>query len=124
MGKTSELRRLIKSQLNLAPGATYHKRAPKTEHYPYKVYNLRNVSFTDARDDFILDVDIWNNAEDQTVAEDIADQIEHQLNGANLPQKTIYPTFFREARQNVEDPDKSLQHIVLSFYVQLYEKEE
>lgn len=123
MGKTAALRKLIQAQLSLTPGSVYHRRAPQSARYPYKVYSLRGVSFMDARDDFILDIDIWNNAEDQTVAEDIADQIEHQLDRANLPQDAIFPTFFRDARQNLDDPDKSLQHIELTFQVQLYEKE-
>ncbi len=124
MGKTAALRKLIQEQLSRTPGSVHHRRAPQSARYPYKVYSLRDVSFVDARDDFILYVDIWNNAEDQTVAEEIADQIEHQLDRANLPQKTILPTFFREARRNPDDPDKSLQHIELTFRVQLYEKEE
>lgn len=126
MGKTAALRKLIKEQLQTVTGGTYHKTAPKDAAFPYKTFTLRNVVFTDARDDLELCVDVWdrNASEDPKPAEEIADQIEALLQAANLPQDTILPTFYRESRYTLEDPDKTLQHIQLRFLVQLYEMEE
>lgn len=122
MSKTVTLRRLIRTQLQTVAGETYHKSAPPNAAYPNKVYTLKSVSFTDARDDFDLCIDIWHRG-DVKVAEELADQIERLLNNANLPQETIFPTFFRESRYTVEDPDKELIHLQLRFIVQLYEEE-
>ncbi len=122
MGKTAELRKLIKSQLQSLPGEVYHKSAPKDAVYPYKVFSLKSVSFVDARNDFDLCVDIWGRG-DRKIAEEVADQVETLLRDANLPQKTILPTFYRESRYDIDDPDKTLQHIQLHFMVQLYELE-
>lgn len=123
MSKTADLRKLIKTQLDTTPGGTYHKEAPRDAAYPYKTYTLKNVSFTDERDDYILYVDLWHRG-DFKVIEESADQIEALFKNANLPQPTILPTFFRESRYNLEDPDKTLNHIQLRFSVQLYELEE
>lgn len=126
-GKTKALRKLISSELSSVQGGTYHKKAPADCAYPYKSYRLSSVSFPNAdRDDLILEVDIWdrNATDDPKTAEDIADQIEEIFDGAILPQPPLYPAFFREGRNTLEDPDKSLQHIQLSFSVQLHEKEE
>ena len=123
MGKTAALRKLVTSQLKTVPGGTYHKTAPPDAEYPYKTFTLDSVSFTEARDDFDLCVDIWGRG-DWKVVEEIADQIEALLQSSNLPQDTILPTFFRDSRHNVEDPDKTLNHIQLHFLVQLYEMEE
>lgn len=125
MSKTTALRRLIREQLQTVPGGTYHKAAPKDAGYPYKVYTLTSVAFTDsARDDQELEVDLWDRSPDQKTIEEIADQVERLFNAANLPRHPIYPTFFREARYNLDDPDKTLHHTQLRFLVQLYETEE
>lgn len=123
MSKTADLRKLVKEQLDTAPGKTYHRQAPGDAAFPYKTYTLKSVSFTDERDDFDLCVDIWHRG-DWKVIEEAADQIEKLFNNTNLPQSTILPTFFRENRYNLEDPDKTLNHIQLRFLVQLYELEE
>ena len=125
MSKTKDLRKVIRAQLKTIPGGTYHKKAPSDAEYPYKTFRLESVSFTDARDDLYLEIDIWdrNAADDPKGAEDLADQLEALFRCANIPQPPLYPTFFRENRYTVEDPDKTLQHIQLHFLVQLYEEE-
>ena len=124
MSKTADLRKLIKEQLQTVPGDTYHKSAPKDAAFPYKTFTLSSVAFVEARDDQELEIDLWDRSPDQKQIEEIADQIERLFAGAALPRPPIYPTFFREARYNLEDPDKNLQHIQLRFLVQLYETEE
>ncbi len=123
MSKTATLRKLVTTQLQTVRGGTYHRKAPDDAEYPYKTFTLTSVSFVDVRDDFDLCVDIWHRGDWKDV-EEIADQIEKLFQNANLPQSTILPTFFRENRYNLEDPDKTLQHIQLRFLVQLYELEE
>ena len=123
MSKTKALRKLVREQLQAVQGMTYHKSAPKDAAYPYKTYSLTSVTFPDSsRDDFELEVDIWDRATDIKEVEEIADQIEVIFNNANLPSPPIYPTFFRESRHFLDDPDKLLQHIQMHFLVQLYEE--
>lgn len=105
------------------PGGAYHRFAPSDAVFPYKTFTLKSVSFNEAREDFDLCVDVWNRGDYKT-AEEIADQIEATFRDANLPSPPLYPTFFRENRYTIEDPDKELQHIQLRFSVQLYSQEE
>ena len=121
--KTKTLRKLVKEKLQETPGGTYHRLAPKDAGFPYKVFRLSDVRYTDARDDLELEVDIWDRSLDPKAAEDIADQIEALFHDANFPTPPIYPTFFRDARYTLDDPDKNLQHIQLRFLVQLYKEE-
>lgn len=124
MSKTKALRKLVTEKLQTVPGETYHRIASKDAAYPYKTFNLTSVAFPDsARDDLELEVDIWDRSLDPKAAEDIADQVERLFNDANLPRPPIFPTFFRENRYTLDDPDKNLQHIQLRFLVQLYEEE-
>lgn len=123
MMKTKALRKLVNTELQTTPGGVYHRHAPKDAAFPYKTFSLSSVAFPDsARDDFELEVDIWDRSPDPKRAEDIADQVEVLFNDVNLPAPPIYPTFFREARNVLDDPDKTLQRIQLRFLVQLYEE--
>ena len=123
MNKTKTLRKLVNEKLQTVSGGTYHRHAPKDAAFPYKTFVLEHAFFTDARDDLYMEVDIWDRSLDPKAAEDIADQIEALFHDANLPAPPIYPTFFRDARYTLDDPDKTLQHIQLRFLVQLYEEE-
>lgn len=123
MSKTKLLRKLAMEQLQTVQGETYHRRAPNDATYPYKTFTLTDVLFTDVRDDLEMEVDIWDRSLDPKTAEDIADQVEALFNDVNLPAPPIYPTFFRDARYTLDDPDKNLQHIRLRFLVQLYKEE-
>ena len=123
MSKTKLLRKLINEKLQTVQGGSYHRSAPKDAAFPYKTFTLSSVAFPDRlRDDYELEVDIWDRATDWKAVEEIADQIEALFNDANLPQPPIFPTFFRENRYSLDDPDKNLQHIQLRFLVQLYEE--
>ena len=125
MSKTTTLRKLITEKMRTVPGGTYHRTAPKDEPYPYKVFTLSSVAFPNSdRDDLELEVDLWARGQDPKALEDIADDIEALFNGKIYPAPPIYPAFFRENRYDLEDPDKTLQHIQLRFLVQLHETEE
>ena len=123
MSKTAALRKLIKEQMQTTQGESYYRIAPPTASFPYKTFTLTDTTFLEARDDFTLEIDIWDQAPDPKTAEEIADQIEQLLAAANLPRPPIYPTFYRDARYTLDDPDKTLQHIQLRFLVQLYKEE-
>lgn len=123
MNKTLILRKLITEKLLTVAGGVYHRIAPKDAAYPYKTFTLSSVAFVDARDDLELEIDIWDRSADAKTAEDIADQVEALLADANLPTPPIYPTFFRDYRYTLDDPDKTLQHIQLRFLVQLYKED-
>lgn len=123
MSKTKTLRKLITEKLRTVPGGVYHRIAPKDAVYPYKVFTISDASFMDARDDIELEVDVWDRSNDPKTAEDVADQVEDLFRDTNLPEPPIYPTFFRENRYTLDDPDKNLQHIQLRFLVQLYKED-
>lgn len=121
MSKTADLRKLIVAQLNTIRGATYYRRAPEDAVYPYKTFALSRVELGDlSRDDFELEINLWDHAADPKAVDEIADQIEDLFNANNLPQATILPTFYRENRYPVDEPDHDIQHLQLTFSVQLY----
>lgn len=121
MSKTADLRKLLQSQLATISGATYHKRAPDTAVFPYKVFTMFRTNIGDLeRDDIDLCIDIWDKSTDTKAVDSIADDIEDLLNAANLPQSTILPTIYRDSRFYVDDSDKDIQHVQMHFTVQNY----
>ena len=121
MSKTASLRKVIKAQLDTIRGGTYYRRTDTDNAYPYKTFTLSRVNLGDsARDDFNLTVDVWDLSPDSKTVDEIADNIEDLFNVNNLPQADILPTFFRDSRYPVDDPDKDIQHVQLNFLVQLY----
>lgn len=124
MGKTADLKKLIKEQLDTLQGVTYYRRAPETATFPYKVFSLQKVDTrTDARDDIDLCVDIWDKGTSPARVELIGDQVERLLDNVNLPQETILPTIYRESRYTVDDADPNIQRVQLHFYINFYENE-
>ena len=123
MNKTKILRKLITEKLLTVEGGVYHRIAPKDAEYPYKTFTISSAAFVDARDDMEVEVDIWDRSMSAKKVEEIADQVEALFADTNLPTPPIYPTFFRENRYTLDDPDKNLQHIQLRFLVQLYKED-
>lgn len=119
MGKTYDLRVIVRTLLKQAPGEAYYEIASTSAIYPYKVFELGNIDLGDMnRDDLILIVHVWGK--DIKEVDEIADKIEDILNGKNAPQGNTYPTFYRMSRNTIPDEDKSIKHKELKFNIQNY----
>lgn len=120
--KSNALRKLVKGLLDTVAPAHYRQNKQKDIMYPHIVFSFDTVDLGDmSRDDYMLTVDIWNmSAPEET--EDMADAITDMLHDANIPLEDILPTFYRINRKYVEDPNKDINHVVLSFQIQNYER--
>lgn len=101
--------------------------------YPHIVYDFTDVSPTDmGREDFTVDVHIWDK--DRFRAFEILDALREVFAFLNAPHdldqedligvidpQTILPTFYEMSSGSIDDPDKSIIHIVLRMQVQVYE---
>lgn len=123
MSKTKALRRVVVETIHsVAPTLpVYHKRAPDNAPFPYGVYDLRRVDLNDlSRDDYTIELNLWDHASDSTRVDELADLIEEAFNAVNLPQEDILPTFYRVTRYPVEDADKDIQRVLVECQAQLY----
>lgn len=115
----NKLLKLIRDTLKGLHPNVYHENAPKDSKYPYIVFNVDD-GFKTHRDDYILIVDIWDRNESSMDIEELTDKIDQYLHGKNLPNEYVLPTFFREQRLKIEDPDKTLKRRQLRFDIQTY----
>ncbi|MBQ1502751.1 MAG: hypothetical protein IIZ35_02005, partial [Clostridia bacterium] len=102
----------------------YYRDAPDTENaYPYTIYDFERDNTGDFyRDDVRIFVDIWDRSPNYKSVEQLGDRIDRALNDLNYPSGDILPTFFRENRFSMPDPDKSLKRHHMEFSAQVYEK--
>jgi hypothetical protein len=121
ISKTNDLRKLVQTRLKDITPLVYYRKADEDALYPHIVHLIDRVNIlAEHRDDVSLVVDIWTKSD--SVANELADAVEKSFDRENLPQETILPTFFLETRIYVEDDDKNISHIQMTFTVQNYER--
>lgn len=121
ISKTNTLRKLIQENLKEITTFVYYRKANEDKMYPHIVHQMDKVNkLAEHRDDVSLVIDIWSKSDKE--ANEMADKVEKKLDRENLPQESILPTFFLETRITVEDEDKSISHIQMTFTVQNYER--
>lgn len=112
MAKTNDLRKAITSLLSTYCDNVYYKKAKNNADYPYVTYYISKYPI-ESISQYDLEIHVW--AKDVKLAENIADMVDNGLN------ETIYRDSKRcfsidlNSRFNVEDEDKSIEHIVLRF---------
>lgn len=126
MSKTNDLRKLVTEELKKVCSNVYYERADEEKLYPHIVFSFHDTSMPQDmwRDDVIMNVDVWDKGYSAIRVEDLCDEVEKALNGANKPQESILPTFFYVSKNTLEDEDKSIRHRVIKFQIQNYERNE
>lgn len=125
--RTNELRKLVRLLLGRFKDEhgikeIYYELARDDKMYPHIVFSFDNINTGDLyRHDLSLVIDIYDKSDSAYLVEQIADDVEDMFNALNLPQDTILPTFFLEARRSVLDEDKKIRHRQIDVIVQNYE---
>lgn len=111
INRTNELKIALTSILKQVHSKAYYRKAPAKTDYPYLTYYLRHTK-DGHQYDYFWEVHVWTR--DVKLAEELADSIE---GFDKCSYKDNYQTFDidLESRNNVEDEDKEIQHIVLLF---------
>lgn len=100
----------------------YYEIASDDKMYPHIVFSFDTINTGDLyRHDLSLIIDIYDKADSAYLIEQIADDVEDMFNAENLPQDTVLPTFYLEARRQVPDEDKRIKHRQIEVTVQNYE---
>lgn len=123
MMRTNDLKKLIQTQLKTITNNVYHKIADKDALYPHIVFSFNSVNLGDiSRQDYTLNIDVWDKSSSTVDIDNLCDSVENLLQGENLPQENILPTFYLIDRRSLEDEDKSINHTLIRFQIQNYER--
>lgn len=109
--RTNELKKSITSILKQRVDKVYYRKAPITANYPYLTYFL-DYRKDGAQYNYELEVHVWTK--DVKSAESIADSIE-DFDKCIFNNETHCYDLDLNSRNNVEDEDHDIQHIVLLF---------
>ena len=126
MAMTNYLRALIDTRLNSIKteygiAEIGYRLASDQKLFPHVVWDITTTTPADmGREDFVLDINIWDK--DQTRAFEILDSCRHLFAFRNDPQNTILPTFYETSSGQIDDPDKTIIHLVLRLQSQVYER--
>lgn len=121
--KTNDLKKLIMTQLKTLTSNVYYEIAADNALYPHIVFSFKMINLGDLwRQDYTLDVDVWDKGQSTTRIDSLCDEIEKLLHMQNLPQTDILPTFYLIDRRSIIDEDKSIKHRLVRFQIQNYER--
>jgi hypothetical protein len=121
--KTNDLKKLIMTQLKTLTSNVYYEIAADNALYPHIVFSFKMINLGDLwRQDYTLDVDVWDKGQNTTRIDSLCDDIERLLHMQNLPQTGILPTFYLIDRRSIIDEDKSIKHRLVRFQIQNYER--
>jgi len=119
--RTNDLKILLKTKLNTIATNVFFEQATDDAIYPHIVFSFRTIDLGDlSRQDYILEVDLWDKTTDTTAIDTMADNVEDLLQGQNLPQDHILPTFYKIDRKAIIDSDKDIKHRLIRFQIQNY----
>lgn len=121
MARTNDLKKLIQGKLLTLTANVYHEQARDDALYPHIVFAFKEVNLGDiSRQDYILEIDVWDKGTLTTTVDDLADSVEDLFHTENLPQENILPTFYKIDRKAILDPDKTIKHRIIRFQIQNY----
>lgn len=113
----------LKEELESLTGAFYEE-APKEATYPYKVFSAKRISESGGRQQYILEINVWDQHNYYSRAESMMDELEQKLHRCNHLTDKFLIRIFKGQRENVPDPDKTIKRVRAQFEMQVYEREE
>lgn len=119
--RTNDLKILLTTKLRTLTTNVFFEEATDDKLYPHVVFGFREIDLGDLwRQDYVLEVDVWDKGTSTTLVDELSDKIEDLLQAENLPQDNILPTFYKIDRKSIKDSDKSIKHRLIRFQIQNY----
>ena len=119
--RTNDLKKLIEEKLKTLTTNVYYEQARDNALYPHIVFSFNEIGLGDlSRQDYTLDVDVWDKGTSTYNVEELSDKVEDLLHTQNLPQTNILPTFYKIDRKSIRDTNKDIKHRLIRFQIQNY----
>jgi hypothetical protein len=104
-----KIRTDIQNFLNSKHERVYYQHAPDDAIYPFIVYDLPNSTDNGTMENFVLEIDAWDDKTDTIPLESLIGTIDEGLHRRSVVTEGISLTFYRENRLSLTDPDKRLR---------------
>ena len=121
MDKTESLKTEVKSLLKTQAVRVSYGSAPKKKEYPYVVFELSELGFSDGKTTYQLEVNAVDSGDVSKPVDDLSDNIQKKLHGTCLLNEDIQFVVYRGARQSVTEDNPDLIRRRMLFEVHLHE---
>ena len=123
MNKFSEIRTAIQALLKTLHPRVFFQVAKKNAVYPYVVFDLPNSVDSGTLENFVLDIDVWDNKTDTTALETLINTIDEALHKKTilLNDKMAF-VIYRENRLTLTDDEPSIRRRKYTYQVRTYQK--
>ncbi|MDD5589477.1 MAG: hypothetical protein PHP92_05455 [Candidatus Nanoarchaeia archaeon] len=127
---TLTLKKSLETFLKTKADRVYQKKAPETKTFPYVVWNLisSDSGYSEA-EDFILEIDIWDDKRDTTTIDTLVGIIDGDGDikaPSGLHRKNIFiesilsAKIYRQNRYEIHDEDETLERRQLRYKMKTY----
>lgn len=120
-----EFRKLMQAKLASLHPRVYYQVAPEAATFPYLIYDMpTNNNLGEWGSVITVDVDGWDIPADgdTTALEALIDTVRVGLNKATLVNNSIGAVVYFDDRMSVQDEDKRIKRIKLTFVAKLFER--
>lgn len=101
----------------------YFEIAPTNAVFPFIVYKLPNsVNIESDRQDYTLQIDVWDKNTDTTALETLTNDIDKRLHQLQHLDTNQFLKFERESRLMIPDTDPTIRRRQLRYVVKQYER--
>jgi hypothetical protein len=112
----------IQSKLSNVTTKAYLEEAPSNTVFPYITYKLTssNSPYENNLEEFILEIDVWDNQSDTTALETLATNIDIELQRSMKIQGNANVRFYRVSRLMIPDTDETIRRRQLRYWLKTY----
>lgn len=119
--QSNEMRKQIASKLTPICANTNYRDIPKPATYPYIVFDLNEVGDSYGQTRALLEINVVSK--DRKDALNKADAIQKALDHVNVLTNKVFYHCYKQNRNFVDEEDKTLQRVRITFELFYYEKE-
>lgn len=88
--------------------------------FPYVVYSLPTSNEVEHREDFILEINLWDYGADTTALEELTQNMDDALNRKHYLATGLLVVIYRINRMMIPDPDPAIRRRELRYQVKTY----
>jgi hypothetical protein len=123
MIKFLELRTALQTLLKTLHARVFFNVAPDNAAFPYVVFDLPNSIDSGTLENFVLDIDVWDNAADTTALETLIGTIDESLHKKSIiVTDKIGIILYRNNRLTLTDEDPHIRRRKYIYQARTYQK--
>lgn len=119
------LLKYLKDTITGVHARSYLEEAPRDVNgnlpgYPYVTYRLPTSNEIEHREDFILEINLWDQGADTMVLEELTQNMDDALNRKHHLDTGLLVTIYRINRMMIPDPDQEIRRRELRYQARVY----